>query len=114
VIVYGPGTVDSKNTAMLKTTALVVQEPVKPVEKSELANSALTGIIEAELSSVNPEADENDYYTQEELDELEDRLLAYLAGRFSHIRIKRNSNYKFRGSIFVEVQWEHIQHYQKP
>lgn len=98
VISYGPGTVDSKNTALLKTTALVVQEPAKPEVQSETVLSASAEIIEAELASVNPEVDEDDYYTHEELEDLEDRSLAYLAGRFSHIRIKRNPKYKFRGS----------------
>ncbi|KAK1374747.1 hypothetical protein POM88_030940 [Heracleum sosnowskyi] len=54
-------------------------------------------IIEAEMDSVNLGVDESDYYTLEELEQMEDKTMAYLAAKFSHNRFKRNPKYKFKG-----------------
>ncbi|KAL6542515.1 hypothetical protein OROMI_024117 [Orobanche minor] len=47
--------------------------------------------------SLNPDADDEDYYTPEELDQLDDKSMAYLAGKFNNIRFRRNPKFKFRG-----------------
>lgn len=95
-ISFGPGTVNSKNMALAKIVALISKEPetsevegVNPKDGKE--------VLEAELEDVNPEADESEYYTLEELEQLKDKSMAYLAAKFSHIRFKRNPRYKFKG-----------------
>ncbi|KAK1360161.1 hypothetical protein POM88_044635 [Heracleum sosnowskyi] len=55
-------------------------------------------IIEAEMDSVNLGVDESVYYTLEELEKMENKTMAYLAAKFSHIRFNRNPKYKFKGS----------------
>ena len=72
VIIYGSGTVDNKNTALLKTTALVATEPKDVVTKDEKPQMVKEEIIEAEMTPDLLASDENDYYTLEELDQLED------------------------------------------
>lgn len=98
MIIYGPGSVSNKNTALAKTTALVVNEAPVPEERGVALRAEKEEIIEAELASVNLNADESEYYTLEELEQMEDKSMAYLAGKFSHIRFKRNPRYKFKGT----------------
>ena len=95
VIIYGSGTVDSKNTALLKTTALVATEPKNGVTKADKPQILKEETIEAELTTGLVANNENDYYTLEELDQLEDQSMAYLAGRINNIRFRRNPKYKF-------------------
>ena len=96
VIIYGSGTVDNKNTALLKTTALVVTEPKDVVTKEEKPQVLKEEIIEAELTHGLLVNNENDYYTLEELDQLEDQSMAYMAGKIKNIIFRRNPKYKFR------------------
>ena len=42
--------------------------------------------------------DESDYYTLEELQQMEDPTMATLAANFSHIRFRRKSGYRSSGS----------------
>ena len=86
VIIYGSGIVDSKSTALLKTTALVATEPKDVVTKDEKPQMIKEDIIEAEMSPNLLASDDNDYYTLEELDQLEDQSMAYLAGKIKNIR----------------------------
>lgn len=55
-------------------------------------------IIEVGSKEINLDADESEYYTLEELEQLEDKSMAYLAVKFSHIHFKRNPKYEFTGS----------------
>ncbi|KAK1365672.1 hypothetical protein POM88_041233 [Heracleum sosnowskyi] len=98
VIIYGPGTVDNKNTVLARSAALVVNEPTTSDIQVQTPRAGKEEIIEAEMDSVNLGADESDYYTLEELEQMEDKTMAYLAAKFSHIRFKRNPKYKFKGS----------------
>ncbi|KAK1365621.1 hypothetical protein POM88_041182 [Heracleum sosnowskyi] len=98
VIIYGPGTVDNKHNALVRSAALVVDEPTTSDIQVQTPRAGKEVIIEAEMDSVNLGVDESDYYTLEELDQMEDKTMAYLAANFSHIRFKRNPKYKFKGS----------------
>ena len=102
VIIYGQGTVDSKNAALQKTTALVAEETKALSAKVETAVTGRELIIEAEIATGDQAGNDDDYYTLEELDQLEDESMVYLAGRFKHIKFRRNPKYKMRsqGSRF--------------
>ena len=78
VIIYGSGTVDSKNNALLKTTALVATEPKDVVTKADKPQILKEETIEAELTTGLVASNESDYYTLEELDQLEDQSMAIL------------------------------------
>ncbi|KAK1378134.1 hypothetical protein POM88_024878 [Heracleum sosnowskyi] len=98
VIIYGSGTVDSKHNALVRSAALVVDEPITSEIQVQTPRAGKDVIIEAEMDYVNLGVDESDYYTLEELEQMEDKTMAYLAAKFSHIRFKRNPKYKFKGS----------------
>ncbi|KAK1379987.1 hypothetical protein POM88_026731 [Heracleum sosnowskyi] len=98
VIIYGPGTVDNKNSALARSAALVVDEPTTSDIQVQTPKAGKEVTIEAEMDSVNLGVDESDYYTLEELEQMEDKTMAYLATNLSHIRFKRNPKYKFKGS----------------
>ncbi|KAK1356538.1 hypothetical protein POM88_049794 [Heracleum sosnowskyi] len=101
VIIYGPGTVDNKNTALASSAAPVVNEPTTSDIEVQTPRAGNDVIIEAEMDSANLGADESDYYTLEELEQMEDKTMAYLAAKFSHIRFKRNPKYKFKASTNI-------------
>ena len=82
---------------MLKTTTLVVKDVVvtktrieKPMfmEKQEF--------IEAEISENSQEGDEDDFYSMEELEQLENNTMAYKPGKFKNLSFRRTPKYKFR------------------
>ena len=52
-IIYGPGTVDNKNTTLLKTTALVVRNVDETETRVEKHVSDKQKIVEAEFTRVN-------------------------------------------------------------
>ena len=73
-------------------------EPKDVVTKADKPQILKEETIEAELTTGLVANNENDYYTLEELDQLEDQSMAYLAGRINNIRFRRNPKYKFRSS----------------
>ena len=79
VIIYDSRTVDNKSTALLKIAAFVTIEPNDVVTKNENPQMTKEAIIEAEMSPNLLACDDNYYYTPEEIDQLEDQSMAYLA-----------------------------------
>ena len=89
-IIYGPGTVDSKNTALLKTTTLVVKDVAVTETRIEKPVAEKQEFVEAEISENSQEGDEDDFYSMEELEQLENKTMAYMAGKFKNLRFRRN------------------------
>ena len=42
------------------------------------------------------DGDEDDFYSMEELEQLENNTMAYMAGKFKNLRFRRNPKYKFK------------------
>ena len=100
-IIYGPGTVDSKNTTLLKTTSLVVRNVYETESRVEKPVSDKQEVVEADYNESTHGSDEDDFYTMEELEQLENKTMAYMAGKFKNLRFRRNPKYKFKsGSNF--------------
>ena len=100
-IIYGPGTVDNKNTALLKTTTLVVRDVDETESRVEKPVSDKQEVVEADYIESTHGSDEDDFYTMEELEQLENKTMAYMAGKFKNLRFRRNPKYKFKsGSNF--------------
>ena len=95
-IIYGPRTVDSKNTALLKTTTLVVKDVVVTETRIEKPVAEKQEFVEAEISENSQEGDEDDFYSMEELEQLENKTMAYMARKFKNFRFRRNPKYKFK------------------
>ena len=70
-IIYGPGTMDSKNTDLLKTTALVVRNVDETKTRIEKPVSDKQEMVEAKFTESTQESDEDDFYSMEELEQLE-------------------------------------------
>ena len=95
-IIYGPGTVDSNNTALLKTTALIVRNVDETETRVKKSISDKHEIVEAEFTESTQESDEDDFYSMEELEQLENNTMACMAGKFKNLRFGRNPKYKFK------------------
>ncbi|KAK1364596.1 hypothetical protein POM88_040157 [Heracleum sosnowskyi] len=63
VIIYGSGTVENKHNALVRSAALVVDEPITSEIQVQTPRAGKEVIIEAEMDSVNLGVDESDYYT---------------------------------------------------
>ena len=99
--IYGPGTSDSKNITLLRTTALLVKDVAKNETKVEKPVAEIQEVDKAELTEKSQDGDEYDFYSMEELEHLENKTMAYMAGKFKNLRFKRNPKYKFkRGSSY--------------
>ncbi|XP_074377819.1 uncharacterized protein LOC141719344 [Apium graveolens] len=97
-IIYGGGTVDSKNAELLKTTALVASG-IKELDISdEKPKSKAETLFEAEMDDGNLSGNPSDYYTTKELLRMEDPTMANLAGMFDNIRFKRKQGFRGPGS----------------
>ena len=54
-------------------------------------------IVEAEFTESTQESDEDDFfYSMEELEQLENKTMAYMAGKFKNLMFRRNPKYKFK------------------
>ncbi|XP_074327780.1 uncharacterized protein LOC141665693 [Apium graveolens] len=97
-IIYGRGTVDSKNAELLKTTALVASGIKELDIVAEKPKSKDETLFEAEMDDVNLSGSPSDYYTTEELQSMKDPTMANLVGMFSNIRFRRKQGFRGSGS----------------
>ena len=72
-IIYGPVIVDNMNIAMLKTTALVVRNVDETETRVEKPVYDKQEIVEAEFTKSTHKSDEDDLYSIEELEQLENK-----------------------------------------
>lgn len=89
-IIYGPGTVEGKNAALQKTTALFVKEPLALEANTDKTSAGGDKIMKAEIITKNQEGDESEYFSLEELEDLEDKTMAYYASKFKNVRFRKN------------------------
>ena len=87
VIIHGQETVYKKKVALQKTTALVAEETKALSAKVETTVTGRELIIEAEIAMGDQDGNDDDYYTMEELYQLEDESMAYLEGRLKDIKL---------------------------
>ncbi|KAK1378017.1 hypothetical protein POM88_024761 [Heracleum sosnowskyi] len=83
VIIYGPGTVDNNHNALVRSATLVVDEPATSDIQVQTPRAGNEVIIEAEMDSVNLGVDESDYYTLEELEQMEDKTMAFQKSKYA-------------------------------
>ena len=95
-IIYGLGTVDSKNTTLLKTTALVVKDVFETETRIEKLVAEKHEVVEAKLTVTSQDGDEDDFYSMEELEQLENKTMAYMAEKFKNLKFRRNPKYKLK------------------
>ena len=81
---------DSRKTALLKITALVVRNVDETETRVENPVSDKQEIVEAEFTESTQESDEDDFYSMEELEQLENKTITYMAEKFKNLRFMRN------------------------
>ncbi|KAK1390319.1 hypothetical protein POM88_018497 [Heracleum sosnowskyi] len=78
------------------STALAAEVPQKLEVKAVQPSSSHMNVIDAEYGLTSIDQSGGDFYSLEELDQLEDGDLALIVRKFGKFRFKRNPNLKFR------------------
>ena len=91
--IYGKGRVVSA------TTALVAEVPQKVEEKIVQSSGLNQESITAEYGITSPNQSDGDFYSLEELEQLEDESMALIVKRFGKFRFRRNPNFKFKTNV---------------
>ena len=91
--IYGKGRVVSA------TTALVAEVPQKVEEKIVQSSGLNQETITAEYGITLPNQSDGDFYSLEELEQLEDESMALIVKRFGKFRFRRNPNFKFKSNV---------------
>ncbi|KAL8125830.1 hypothetical protein AgCh_013212 [Apium graveolens] len=95
--VYGKGRVVSTSTA------LVVEEPQQQQQSQQLermvqSSKAEENVIVAEFDPPTTNQSKYEFYSLEELEQLEDESMALIVKRFSNVRFKRNPKFKYKSN----------------
>ena len=98
-IIYGLGTMESKNITLVKITTLVVKDVAVTETKIEKPVAEKQEFVEAEISENSQEGDADDFYSMEELEQLKNKTMAYMAGKSKNLRFRRNPKYKFKSGF---------------
>ena len=91
--IYGKGRVVSA------TTALVAEVPQRVEEKIIQSSGLNQETITAEYGITSPNQSDGDFYSLEELEQLEDESMALIVKRFGKFRFRRNPNFKFKTNV---------------
>ena len=91
--IYGKGRVVSTSTA------LVAEVPQKVEEKIVQSSGLNKDAIIAEYGVTSPNQSDGDFYSLEELEQLEDESMALIVKRFGNFRFRRNPNFKFKSNF---------------
>ena len=91
--IYGKGRVVSASTS------LVAEIPQKVEEKILQSSSLNQEAIIVEYGITSPNQYDGDFYSLEELKELEDESMDLIVKRFRKFRFRRNPNFKFKSNV---------------
>ena len=92
-----------KGRIVSTSTALVAEVPQKLEEKIVQSSGLNKDTIIAEYGVTSPNQSDGDFYSLEELEQLEDESMALIVKRFGNLRFRRNPNFKFK-SNFNRIQ----------
>ena len=73
-----------------------MKDVVKTETKTEKPVVEKQKIVEAEFTETSQDGDEDDFYSMEELEQLENNTMAHMEGKFKNLRFRRNHVYKFK------------------
>ena len=88
-----------KERVVSTSTALVAEVPQKVEEKIVQSSDLNKDAIIAEYGVTSPNQSDGDFYSLEELDQLEDEYMALIVKRFGNFRFRRNPNFKFKSNF---------------
>lgn len=93
--IYGTGRVVSTLTALV---AQAPQQQVQQESKIVLPFHTEKGVIVAEHGVTSTSQSEDDFYSMEELEQLEDESMALIVKKFGNFRFRRNPKFKFKSN----------------
>ena len=88
-----------KERVVSTSTALVAEVPQKLEEKIGQSSGLNKDTIIAEYGVTSPNQFDGDFYSLEELEQLEDESMALIVKRFGNFRFIRNPNFKFKSNF---------------
>ena len=91
--IYGKGRVVSASTTLAAEVPQKVEEKV--VQSSDLNQEDIT----VEYGITSPNQSDGDFYSLEELEQLEDESMALIVKRFGKFRFGRNPKFKFKSNV---------------
>ena len=80
------------------STGLVAKVPQKLGEKIVQPSGLNKDVIIAEYGVTSPNQFDCDFYSLEELEQLEDESMAVIVKRFGNFRFRMNSDFKFKSN----------------
>lgn len=84
-IIYGSDTADNKNKVMLQSTRLVAKYYKNPEVELRRVPTIKDSNIEIDITENEEAINDSDFYTLEELKQLEDATMAELPSKFSQL-----------------------------
>ena len=87
-----------KGRVVSASIALLAKVPQKVEEKIVQSSSLNKDAIIAEYGVTSPNQSDSDFYSMEELEQLEDKSMALIIKRFGNFRFRRNPNFKFKSN----------------
>ena len=93
--IYGKGRVVSTSTA------LMAEVPQKVEEKIVQSSGLNKDTIIAEYGFTAPNQYDGDFYSLEELEQLEDESMALIVKRFGNFKFRRNPNFKVKSNFNI-------------
>ncbi|XP_063942915.1 uncharacterized protein LOC135150507 [Daucus carota subsp. sativus] len=99
---YGWGKTINASTSVSNSTALVIESPVVKERKVVVHSKSTQEYVVPEIGHTSTNTGDDEFYSMEELDQLEDESRAMFARKFSNMRFMKNPSYKFKsyGSEF--------------
>ena len=88
-----------KGRVVSASTTLVAEVPQKVEEKIVQSSGLNQEAITVEYGITSPNQSDGDFYSLEELEQLEDESMALIVKRFGKFRLIRNSNFKFKSNV---------------
>ena len=88
-----------KGRVVSTSTALVAEAPQKQEVKTVLSTTPEKDVIVAEYGLTSETHSDGDFYSMEELENLEDESMAMIVKRFGNFRFRRNPNLKFKSNF---------------
>ncbi|XP_063940573.1 uncharacterized protein LOC135149278 [Daucus carota subsp. sativus] len=95
---YGWGKTLNTSTSVSNSTALIIQSPLVKERKVVVPSRSSQEYVVPEMGHTSVSTGDEEFYSMEELDQLEDESLAMFARKFGNMRFRKNPSYKFKSS----------------
>ncbi|XP_063937994.1 uncharacterized protein LOC135147888 [Daucus carota subsp. sativus] len=95
---YGWGKTLNTSTSVSNSTALIIQSPLVKERKVVVPSRSSQEYVVPEMGHTSVSTGDDEFYSMEEFDQLEDESLAMFARKFGNMRFRKNPSYRFKSS----------------